>query len=1463
MILVAILKKIRPSGIRSRLILGVASILVILMSLLVVELMNNQKNFFLKLNHDRALGLSNNLAYTSASYIASYELAGLQKLVSTYKNIPGVRYAMVISADNIVLANTDEKYLGLRAIDSISAKLRSSNSTQTLIENNSILDIATPIMNHDNIVGWARIGLSQDYIEPNLQEIRENGIVFILISLVVGSVFALFLGGRLTDGLQKLLHAAGEIKGGQRDVRVEPMGSIEVARLGTAFNQMLDDISANEKLLKESELLFKNLVEKSLVGVYIIQGGKYVYANPKLAQDLGYSKEELLNLHNVRVIVDESYRPGELEEWRRKVDSDIIDDFHSELKYRRKDGRVIWAEVYCGETLYKGAKAILGTFQDITERKEAEVRIMERESQLTTFFESIDGSASLLNAEKKFVLFNKRFIYEHRRITDHDPWVGEEMYDVLPEEMRRERLKILDNVLNGNKEVMEVDFVKNGQRVCYLASFNPVITGGRVTGICIYSMDLIKSKEADERIRESEEKFRMSFMTSQDAFYIGTLDEGRIVDVNNSFYDLFGYTREESIGKTSAELKLFVYPEDRERMVTGLKTNGNLKDLELTCRKKNGELIIVSVTVNVWQMNNEQVIMAVISDITERKRTEVELKESELKFKNLVEKSLVGVYILQKGKFVYVNPRFAQDLGYAQEEMVNMEDARQVVYQEDKSIASEQWRKRDEDGVTDIHVELRYQRKDGEVIWAEVNSNETLYKGAKAIIGTFQDITERKNAEAVIKEQAEVFTAITENANESMWLLSPDLKILQFNKTAKDRILLNRGKEIYHGANFIEFLHIGTENIFMPMFCDALAGKYAEQESSQADIYGNMFWLRTRMYPTYNTQKKLIGVTVLAENITNRKEFEKQIEQSEERNRALIENIADAIILLDESLKPIYRSPSVTKILGFLREEMIDKSVFDSMHPDDLPKSRTFFQKVYNSPGIPIQAQFRLLHKYGHYIWVEGTVMNMLHNKSINALIVTYRDITERRKFEEQQLLIASIVNSSDDAIISKNLNGIITSWNKGAQKVLGYTFEEVIGRHISVIIPDELKGEEETILKSIRKGRSVDHFETRRVRKDGVIIDALLTVSPIADSLGNIIGASEILRDITESKKAEERIRHSEANYRQLFDNSPAPMCVIDEGSAVFIQVNQACIKNYGYSEEEFRSKSIKDISPDELTRASGMNVSDIDIMSAHRHRKRSGELIDVITSSIPVILNGQKSILMTAIDVTEKTLYEQKLAKAAIKAQEEERYEIGGELHDNVCQILVSALIYLKMMKDSLVPDQVEYFDQTSKYITHATEEIRNLSHRLAPALFDEESLEDAFKDLLTKFNIERKFEVLLRFDRFAKKRVLSRELQLNLYRVLQEQLRNILKHAKATRVEVFVSIYNNVLLFRIIDNGVGLNSQQGKKGIGLANMNRRIELFSGSFAIISPPEGGCEVRVEIPLAKAPPVKKATSRS
>lgn len=149
----------------------------------------------------------------------------------------------------------------------------------------------------------------------------------------------------------------------------------------------------------------------------------------------------------------------------------------------------------------------------------------------------------------------------------------------------------------------------------------------------------------------------------------------------------------------------------------------------------------------------------------------------------------------------------------------------------------------------------------------------------------------------------------------------------------------------------------------------------------------------------------------------------------------------------------------------------------------------------------------------------------------VNMLV----DITARKEAEQPKALLAAIVNSSDDAIISKNLDGVITSWNAGAERLFGYTAEEVVGQSIKLVIPPERHVEEDEILARLRRGERIDHFETVRVRKDGARLNISLTISPIRDSAGWIVGASKVARDITERKRAEDALRSSEERLRVL----------------------------------------------------------------------------------------------------------------------------------------------------------------------------------------------------------------------------------------------------------------------------------------------------------------------------------------
>lgn len=340
------------------------------------------------------------------------------------------------------------------------------------------------------------------------------------------------------------------------------------------------------------------------------------------------------------------------------------------------------------------------------------------------------------------------------------------------------------------------------------------------------------------------------------------------------------------------------------------------------------------------------------------------------------------------------------------------------------------------------------------------------------------------------------------------------------------------------------------------------------------------------------------------------------------------------------------------------------------------------------------------------------------------------------------------------------------------------------------------------------------------------------------------------------ERKKINSSLRQSEKRYSDLFHLSPQPMWVFEPETLKFVQVNKAAIELYGYSESEFLNLTLSDIKiKEDNFDTAALNEMKYGIggvfKQVFKHIKKSGDIIEVEISSSPILIKNKYFRSVIAIDVTEKNLYQHRITKAIIKTQEDERYEIGGELHDNVCQLLAVSQFSLAMLKKTLSADLIVYHDQCKENITQALDEIRNISHRLAPAFFGDSTLEEAFRKLSGSFNLAEQYEISLFFDKAVKTTTLTLEIQLNLYRILQEQLRNIAKYAKAKLISIEILIYNKRLKMRILDDGIGCEPDKIKAGIGMANMKRRAELFGGKFNVYSLPGEGCEIIIDIPLS------------
>ena len=368
---------------------------------------------------------------------------------------------------------------------------------------------------------------------------------------------------------------------------------------------------------------------------------------------------------------------------------------------------------------------------------------------------------------------------------------------------------------------------------------------------------------------------------------------------------------------------------------------------------------------------------------------------------------------------------------------------------------------------------------------------------------------------------------------------------------------------------------------------------------------------------------------------------------------------------------------------------------------------------------------------------------------------------------------------------------------------------------------------------------------------------------------LKNDLNATSLYKSIIyclERKKRLHELQESEKRYSELFRLTPQPIWIFDVEDYRFIQVNKAAIDLYGYTEEEFKKLTILDIRPPEdikLVKRSIDNRGNGSFKGNFRHYTKSKKLLDVEVQSNFILINDKQYRLAIITDVTEKNRMEHEITRAIIKTQENERYEIGAELHDNVCQILASTHISLGVLSKSINSPGMKLFHQCREYITLATQEIRNLSHRLAPAFFNDSTLEEAFGILLNNFNVENKCKVTLFFDEVVAKANINRDLQLNLYRILQEQLRNIFKYADCKNIEVDVILKNNKLKMRIADDGIGFNVDEVKSGIGLSNMRRRVELFYGKFEIFSSPGAGCELLIDIPLKSENPAHNQNERS
>jgi PAS domain S-box-containing protein len=306
----------------------------------------------------------------------------------------------------------------------------------------------------------------------------------------------------------------------------------------------------------------------------------------------------------------------------------------------------------------------------------------------------------------------------------------------------------------------------------------------------------------------------------------------------------------------------------------------------------------------------------------------------------------------------------------------------------------------------------------------------------------------------------------------------------------------------------------------------------------------------------------------------------KAVSESEKNFRLVADTAPMLIWVADENQHGTYFNRRWLEFTGRALADELADGWRASVHPDDraalVTRARAF------EMHSPYTTQFRLRSASGEYRWVVDSGAPLFDGDgAFRGFVGSCVDITDRKKADESRAWLAAVVSTSNDAIVSKTLDGIILSWNKSAERVFGYTASEAIGSSINLVIPPELREEENRILARLRRGESVEHLETVRVRKDGQRIDVSLTISPIRDETGRIVGASKAARDITEHKRAMAAIAESEARYRAVVENQSEMLCRFRaDGTLLF--TNDAYARMLGSARDTLVGKSLWDFIPD-----------------------------------------------------------------------------------------------------------------------------------------------------------------------------------------------------------------------------------------------------------------------------------------
>jgi PAS domain S-box-containing protein len=692
---------------------------------------------------------------------------------------------------------------------------------------------------------------------------------------------------------------------------------------------------------------------------------------------------------------------------------------------------------------------------------------------------------------------------------------------------------------------------------------------------------LIQQKQAEEALRTSEEHFRVVADTAPDAI-LSLGESGAIAYANAAATHIFRYAAGELIGSELSVVLPDGVPASADSVSPGA--------VEVTGRRKDGGAVPLEAAFSDWRVGASSFTTVVLRDITERRREKAAVHEAEERFRGAFDQAPIGMAIVsiesdRAGVFLRVNRALCDITGQTPEEMVGKAfDSLAVPGDEDTSDARYvPWMLAGE--VSTFDVEKRLQRADGETIVAMVAASLVCDASERPLylIVQVQDVTARKRAEEALVESRERVQAIIDNTSAVIYVKDLDGRYTLVNRSFEALFEIHRERAT--GRT--------DEDLFPSERAAAMRANdrrvmreqvplQVEEVIDQAD--GPHTYLSAK-FPLLDSAGRPYAVCAIATDITDRKRAEEALRQSERHFRQIVDTAHEAFISIDSSGRITAWNPEAEETFGWAEREALGRSLADTIIP---PRYRATHNSALESflrtgKGSLLGRRIELaaLHRDGREFPVEMTItaVRVGGTYAFNAFL---HDITERKQAEETLRRLADIVQSSHDAIIATTPGGEITDWNAGAAELYGYRADEIAGLSLHLLIPEERAGSDVRMLSQALSGRRLEDHETEHRRKDGSLVPVSVTVSPMRDSRRAIVGASVIVRDRTERRRAEEALKEVQEAFRRAFEDAPIGMALfgVEAGNrGRLLQVNSSMCEITGYATRELVSMTLEEI--------------------------------------------------------------------------------------------------------------------------------------------------------------------------------------------------------------------------------------------------------------------------------------------